>query len=470
VSSSSNVWKAVDSSSAVALPSPTIRVGAGAVPQIADPRIERAHPNIYRFSLLLAQLALLLGVFRVYHVEQFGGPDDLNFFSMCCLMFGAFAIHYWVPFRAKEKFWVAVSMAAAGVFLQRRVILLLFAAGFLFYLVLASGLSYRKRIAIAASTLAAATLFSAKAGWFAALHHGLSIPRNFWPVFGGIFMFRLIIYMYDLQSMKGKKSLTEFLAYFFILPNYVFLFFPVIDFRTMRMSYYRRDIHETAQQGIYWICRGTIHLLLYMVVFHVRDMLALDGIHSFAAVVTMMFLTFMLYLRVSGQFHIIVGLLHLFGYDLPETNHKYLLSHSLNDFWRRINIYWKDFMVKIVYFPVYFRLRKRNDFWARILATAMVFVVTWMLHSYQTFWLQGQFVMTWQDTIFWGVLGSLVILNVWWEIRHPKRRKDVTWTGRVWNAASVVGTLALILVIWSLWSAPSVKAWVDFLTWWRPGA
>ncbi|MGH9567866.1 MAG: hypothetical protein ACRD4I_17990, partial [Candidatus Angelobacter sp.] len=178
--------------------------------------------------------------------------------------------------------------------------------------------------------------------------------------------------------------------------------------------------------------------------------------------------TFMLYLRVSGQFHIIVGLLHLFGYDLPETNHKYLLSRSLNDFWRRINIYWKDFMVKIVYFPVYFRLRKKNDFGARMLATAMVFVVTWVLHSYQTFWLQGRFIMTWQDTLFWSILGSLVMVNVWWEIRHPKRRKDISWPGRLRTAASIVVTMSLILVIWSLWSAPSVRAWIDFLTWWHP--
>ena len=56
--------------------------------------------------------------------------------------------------------------------------------------------------------------------------------------------------------------------------------------------------------------------------------------------------TYLLYLRVSGQFHIIVGMLHLFGYDLPETNHRYLLARSVNDFWRRVNIYWKDFMVK----------------------------------------------------------------------------------------------------------------------------
>lgn len=433
-----------------------------------DPRVARAGTNLSRFLLLVGQLGLLLAVFRVYHVEQFGGPADLNFFAMLCVIFGTFAIHYWLPWHLKEKFWVTISVLCTGLFLERRVAIALLAAGFGFYFVLASRLSYRKRVGIIGAAFCLAMFLNAKSEWLVRLPHHLSLPAAFWPVFGGIFMFRIVVYLYDLQTIKGKPSLTEYLAYFFILPNYLLLLFPVIDFKTMRLGYYRRDIHETAQQGIFWITRGAIQMMLYMIITQEHYLQELKGTHSLLSVLWMMLLTFLLYLRVSGQFHIVVGLLHLFGYDLPETNHKYLLSRSLNDFWRRINIYWKDFMVKIVYFPVYFRLRKKSDFRARMVATAMVFLVTWVLHSYQTFWLQGRFVMMWQDTIFWGVLGSLVMLNVWWEIRHPKRTKDTSWRGRLRTAGSILGTMTLILVIWSLWSAPSVHAWISFLTWWTP--
>ena len=61
--------------------------------------------------------------------------------------------------------------------------------------------------------------------------------------------------------------------------------------------------------------------------------------------------TFLLYLRVSGQFHLIVGLLHLFGFRLPETHKLYYLAHSFTELWRRINIYWTDFMMKPVFYP-----------------------------------------------------------------------------------------------------------------------
>jgi GNAT superfamily N-acetyltransferase len=66
--------------------------------------------------------------------------------------------------------------------------------------------------------------------------------------------------------------------------------------------------------------------------------------------------TFLLYLRVSGLFHLIVGLLRLFGFALPETHHLYYLSSSFTDFWRRINIYWKEFLTKVVFYPTFVRL------------------------------------------------------------------------------------------------------------------
>jgi D-alanyl-lipoteichoic acid acyltransferase DltB (MBOAT superfamily) len=134
------------------------------------------------------------------------------------------------------------------------------------------------------------------------------------------------------------------------------------------------------------------------------------GVH--ASIVGRIILGFLLYLQVSGQFHIIVGMLKLFGYDLPETNRKYLLSHSISDLWRRINIYWKDFMVKICYLPTYFKLRRKGELRAQLVATTLVFLVTWVLHAYQFFWLQGKFRMTVNDTLFWAVLGALVVANV----------------------------------------------------------
>ena len=111
------------------------------------------------------------------------------------------------------------------------------------------------------------------------------------------------------------------------------------------------------QRGIDWMVRGVIHLILYRVVYYYLT-LAPAEVTGRAELAQYLVANFLLYLRVSGQFHLIVGMLHLFGFHLPETHNRYLLASSFTDFWRRINIYWKDFMMKIFYYPAIFRLKR----------------------------------------------------------------------------------------------------------------
>ena len=445
--------------------------GAGALKSVSplaaavpDPREALAAPDVVKFAKLLAQLVVLIGVFRLFDVE------DAAFPLLAQLLVLGFAIHYWLPFAWKETFYIAFSLAGAFVMLPPVTAALLIAVGLGLFAIVAAPVSLRARLAAVA--VVSAALIYARAT------RGFGIPFEFWPVFGAIFMFRFLIYLYDAAHAKTRPRLREFLTYFFVVPNYYFLLFPVIDFQTHRQTYFRRNIHDVAQQGIAWIGRGTVQLLLYRLVYHWKSPSnAPEEITTFAGLAGTMVLTYLLYLRVSGQFHIIIGFLHLFGYDLPETHRKYLLSRSLTDFWRRINIYWKDFMVKLVYFPVYFRLRKSGDVRAQVVATIVVFVVTWFFHAYQWFWLRGDFLMAWPDTLFWAILGGLVTVNLLLERRRPARPAAtaraaapaaVPWYAPL-ELLKVAGTFCLIVTLWSLWNSPSVSEWIDLVTWWKVG-
>ncbi len=57
-----------------------------------------------------------------------------------------------------------------------------------------------------------------------------------WPILGSMFMFRLIVYLYDLRHDKAPVSPWRTLAYFFLLPNVCFPLFPVVDFKTFRRN------------------------------------------------------------------------------------------------------------------------------------------------------------------------------------------------------------------------------------------
>ena len=420
-----------------------------------DPRVARAKPQAGTYVLLLAQLGLLLLTIFVYRLEE---PI---FVWVAAVIFAGFAVHYWLPFRFKEPFWIALSIAGAYALFGLFIALLLLGTGLVLFGILWLPLQFRWRLALVAGAFAVLMLCRTQVG--------LPIPNRFWAVFGALFMFRLIVYLYDQSHEKNRPSLQEFLSYFYLLPNLYFLLFPVIDFRTMRRSYFEKDIHEVAQQGVFWMVRGTIHLVLYRFVYHLNGRILGDNITTFPSLLATMLLTYLLYLRVSGQFHIIVGMLHLFGYNLPETNRRYLLASSFTDYWRRINIYWKDFMVKVVYFPVYFRLRKGGEARAQVIATAMVFVVTWFLHVYQQFWLGGKFLFRWTDSIFWASLGLLVILNVLYELKHRSLAAKAAPQPVLLRSVRVAGMLLLITTLWSLWNAPSLYEWLDLVTWWKVG-
>ena len=414
-----------------------------------DVQADRSKTDVRRFTMLVIPLALLLFTFKVYRVEQ---PA---FFTLACLVFGGFAVSYWLPFRFKETFFILLSLAGAFVLLKPAVAILLITVGLALFGVIRSGLEFRWRVLLLLGILSA-LIYGRATGRF-------RVPGEFWPVFGAIFMFRMIIYMYDAKHLSGPTKLRNYLTYFFLLPNYYFMLFPVIDHQTFRRSYFKRDIHSVAQQGVWWIFRGTTHLLLYRLIYQTQGRFSPLRMPVAIAVIAKCVFSYLLYLRVSGQFHIIVGMLHLFGYDLPETNHRYLLAHSINDFWRRANIYWKDFMVKIIYFPAYFKLRRGGEVRAQILSTILVVAVTWFLHAYQFFWLQGKLGVSVKDSLFWTILGTAMLINVWIENKRKKKAPKTGWRFQLQNVVQIAATFSFIALLWSMWSADSVTEWLYFL-------
>lgn len=283
-----------------------------------------------------------------------------------------------------------------------------------------------------------------------------------WPILGAMFMFRLALYVHSINSGQKQTGIWFTLAYFFMLPNVAFPLFPVIDFETFKKTYFDSKDKLIYEQGQLWIVRGLIHLLLYRLVYYnvlndPTDIIKLSDLIQY------MLGTFLLYLRVSGQFHLIVGILHLFGFRLPETNNLYYFANSFTDLWRRINIYWKDFMMNTVFYPIYFKLKNLGPKRALIVSTSSVFFVTWILHSYQWFWLRGGFPILAQDLLFWAILGFFVVRGALKELKHVKTSSH---QNNIWDYKRGLKTIFTFIVfccLWSLWSTESVIQWIWIL-------
>lgn len=280
-----------------------------------------------------------------------------------------------------------------------------------------------------------------------------------WPILGSMFMFRLIIYLYDLKHRTVPFSPTRAFAYFFMLPNACFPLFPIIDYKTFCRTYESENRYQIYQVGLQWIARGIWHLLVYRVItHHIQPTLTALDVVDLRTLAIFMTTTFLLYLNLSGQFHLVIGLLHLFGFNLPETHHNFLLASSFTDFWRRINIYWKNFILKLFFYPLMFRMKKWNQTRALIVATAISFLATWFLHAYQWFWIRGDLLFTWQETFLWLSLCILVIVNSLKEVRHGRHRhlsRNHPGRAAIATAFKTVGTFVVICTLWTIWTSPN---------------
>jgi hypothetical protein len=309
------------------------------------------------------------------------------------------------------------------------------------------------RVALLSVTGAVLAVFRSNAQWVPGL-------EEIWIILGSMFIFRLMIYLYDLKHRTVPFSPARAIAYFFMLPNVCSPLFPVVDYKTFCSTYYNEDWKRIYQTGLLWMLRGVFHLLLYRVVYQFAP-LEVGTLASATDVAGFVLATYLLYLRVSGQFHLIVGLLHMFGFNLPETHHFYLLASSFTDFWRRINIYWKDFMMKLFFYPAYFKLRKRGAMPALVVATLATFFATWLLHSWLWFWIRGSFLITWQDITFWTILAFLVLANAIYESKTVRPRSltpsRVVPRQRLRLGLQTMGTFIVICTLWTVWSARSME-------------
>ncbi|MGE0387689.1 MAG: hypothetical protein AB7Q97_23435 [Gammaproteobacteria bacterium] len=414
--------------------------------------------SLPKYAFLLAQLGLLALALRQFQIESNA------LLNVSLLGFAGFAVHYFLPLPLRMPFFVLLSMAGIGL-----VFGLVDAAWMVGFGLVLIGLCH---LPVKFGTKVAA-LLAAGAGFAALRMEVVTGPWSsaIWPILGAMFMFRTAVYVYDLQHEKVPPSPWRTLAYFFPLPNVCFPMFPVLDYKGFRRGYYDIERHRIYQIGVDWMARGVLHLILYRACYYYFTVPPAE-VNDPDSLARFLVANFMLYLKISGTFHFITGMMHLFGFNLVETHHRYCLSSSFTDFWRRINIYWKDFMMKLFYYPLYFRLKQYGATTALVVSTLAVFVCTWILHSYQWFWLRGDFPIEWQDGAFWMILAVLVIVGSLRELKHGRTRKLSKGGTSIHEAISrglfTVGIFFLIATLWSLWGCESLAAWVslfDFL--WR---
>src|SRR5262249_3221747 len=152
-----------------------------------EPETCRRDPR--QFLPILAHLALLLAVFRVYQLE------GRAFQILVTLTLAALPVHYLLPFRRKKPFFLLPSIPRLGWAFGPAAAAIVLAASAVLIGVCSLPIAWAARAAIVGALAAALALARAGSG-------AIALPESVWPVLGTMFMFRMVLYLYELKHAE----------------------------------------------------------------------------------------------------------------------------------------------------------------------------------------------------------------------------------------------------------------------------
>jgi hypothetical protein len=405
------------------------------------------------FLAVLIQLILLCGIIWFWELETQSGLQLLLPWAV-----GGFVVNAWLPLRFRDAFFVLLTVSAL-LYLAGPVSGGLATGAVLGFIGIAH-LPLRWWLRVILLLVAGAVLVLLQLQFIYAPRLTLAAG-----IAGLLVMFRLILYVYELKHEQKSASFWQRLSYFFMLPNLCFPLFPIIDWKTWLRCKYAVPQQEIWRSGIRKLLRGCVHLIVYRFIYTqlVPSPATLNGPTDLALYIATAYL---LVLRMSGIFYIGIGILHLFSYSLPPIFNNFFLIPSFGEIWRRINIYWKDFVTKLIYYPLWFRLRKVKGINAVLVTGLITFFFTWQLHSWQWFWVLGRFPFSVMDAVYWLTLGSVITLSlVIAEKRGVKPVADEGWTlsSSIKKVLSIAGIFLFMSLLWSFWNSKSIGGWFYLL-------
>ena len=346
-------------------------------------------------QMLTAAVLLLL-------LQRYGVESHSPLQSLLPLLGIVFVLNYWMPEKFRFHFLSLASIAGCFFILDAvnaaGLVLIMLAVTF----VISSKISIRLKIIF--SVLLFAGLVLARAGIIPVPFIPFAIPLA-----GSLLMFRLMLVLYEKKFTKPESSFVQNFSYFTLLPNLGLPLFPIVDYKTFLRNHSPDDA-EAINKGLRRMLMGILQLLLYRYIY-MNVLPPLSGIHHATTAAVYLACSYLLILHLTGLMWIAVGYLGLLGFKLGPIFNNVFLVESFGDIWRRINIYWREFVMKIFYYPVYFRLRKKVKK-PVLLSALIVFTLTGLMHGWQWFWLLGNISFHSTGLFYWSILGICISISL----------------------------------------------------------
>lgn len=276
---------------------------------------------------------------------------------------------------------------------------------------------------------------------------GAQVPLRSWilPVGISFFTFQQIAYLVSVSREELRDcALLDYLAYILYFPK--LLMGPLAE-----PADFMEQLNDPTRKGLNWehLAEGlkmfSFGLFKKMVL---ADTFAAAVSWGFAnaetatsmeLILTMLSYTFEIYFDFSGYSDMAIGVSRMLNIELAMNFDSPYKALSIRDFWKRWHISLTKFLTKYIYIPLGGSRRGRG---VTYLNTMIVFLISGLWHG-----------ANW-TFLLWGALhGLLSIADRLFEKKESKLMETVRWTG----------TFACVNVLWLLFRAPSVRAWLQML-------
>ena len=286
-----------------------------------------------------------------------------------------------------------------------------------------------------------------------------------------LFFIKLFYYFYEVVTLDnplGSYTFNNFALYFFFFP-FLFLVHVPISYTAFINSLAVKTDKAVLWRGIklilfgiflfslnYWIT-STYFSEVSLFGYIIQNYTFMNSVELFAWL-TANFVLFFCW--IAGSVHITIGILNICGFDLYPGFNYVFLSQNLLEFWRRWHIYFREFLVSTIFYPVSFYFVRRGKKYSGVfIAGLLTFVGATFFHllpmlaseSITRDHIIGVFVC--DNSI--GVIVALMLVYERAKFEHrgvntfsnrisAKIGKGIT--KRVWQLSGIVITLSLIII------------------------
>lgn len=281
------------------------------------------------------------------------------------------------------------------------------------------------------------------------------------PFVASILIFRLILLLYETKYANLYDNHWLNLAYLFSFNHLFFLLGPVVDYKVFVRSFYATNQRENTNRALWFLFSGVLLFVLHRIS---AAIFATDSITNLKTLIPFLIGNYLVVLKIVATLTFAVGCITIFGFHLPNPFGLFLFADSFKNYWRKVNVYWREFMMKLVYYPVYFEIRRKTRF-AFFIALFSTFMLSWFFHWYQKTWITGIPSTSTTDFLFWLALGLLVAFTSNAEdVSVDNKPREKTFLQNIVRGFRVLLVFSVMSVLWLLWKSESVAEFFFLLS------